>query len=114
MPYIVWSNCVQRWALAGAAFNDHEQKADGERRREDGVLAQKIALLFLEGRRTYGWRRIQKGLLREGIDCGKKRIIRLMRDQELEVIQKRAFRPKTTQSSHDQPIAPNRSPGSFQ
>src|ERR1700724_1875772 len=31
-----------------------------------------------------------------------------MRDQELEVIQKRAFRPKTTQSCHDQPIAPNR------
>jgi len=31
-----------------------------------------------------------------------------MRDQELEGIQKRAFRPKTTQSRHDQPIAPNR------
>src|SRR3982074_1966505 len=31
-----------------------------------------------------------------------------MRDQELEAIHKRAFRPKTTQSCHDQPIAPNR------
>src|SRR3984893_9598572 len=44
----------------------------------------------------------------KGLQCGKKRIIRLMRDQELEVIQKRAFRPKTTQSCHDQPVAPNR------
>ena len=60
------------------------------------------------GRCTYGWRRLQKGLLRESIACGKKRILRLMRDQELEVIQKRAFRPKTTQNRHDQPIAPNR------
>jgi transposase InsO family protein len=43
-------------------------------------------------------------------DCvWKKRIVRLMRDQEREVIQKRAFRPKTTQSRHDQSMAPNRS-----
>ena len=98
------------WALgvSRSGFYDHEQKPDGERRREDGVLRQKISLLFVAGRCTYGWRRIQKGLLREGIACGKKRIVRLMRDQELEVIQKRAFRPKTTQSRHDQPIAPNR------
>ncbi len=98
------------WALgvSRSGLYDHEQKPDGERRREDDILAQKISLLFLTGRCTYGWRRIQKGLLREGIACGKKRILRLMRDQELEVIQKRAFRPKTTQSRHDQPIAPNR------
>ena len=94
--------------VSRSGFYDHEQKPDCERRREDGVLAQKISLLFLEGRRTYGSRRIQKGLLREGIQCGKKRIVRLMRDQKLEVIQRRAFRPKTTQSCHDQPIAPNR------
>ena len=95
------------WALgvSRSGFYDHEQKPDCERRREDGVLRQRISLLFAAGRCTYGWRRIQKGLLREGIACGKKRIVRLMRDQELEVIQKRAFRPKTTLKSecfHDQ------------
>jgi len=94
--------------VSRSGFYDHEQKPDCERRREDGVLRQRISLLFAAGRCTYGWRRIQKGLLREGIACG---IVRLMRDQELEVIQKRAFRPKTTQSRHDQPIAPNRLKG---
>src|ERR1700738_5445827 len=105
--YSVFKLC---WALgvSRSGFYDHEQKPDGERRREDGVLRQKISLLFVAGRCTYGWRRIQKGLLREGIACGKKRIVRLMRDQKLEVIQKRAFRPKTTQRRPDQPIAPNR------
>jgi hypothetical protein len=96
------------WALgvSRSGLYDYAQKPDGERRSEDDILAQKISLLFLEGRCTYDWRQIQKCLLREGIACGKKRILRLMRDQELEVIQKRAFRPKTTQSRHDQPIAP--------
>ena len=72
------------WALgvSRSGLSDHEQKPDGERRREDDILAQKISLLFLTGRCTYGWRRIQKGFLREGIACGKKRIVRLMRDQE--------------------------------
>jgi putative transposase len=31
-----------------------------------------------------------------------------MEAQELKALQKRRFRPKTTQSRHDQPIAPNR------
>ena len=63
-PYSVLELC---WALgvSRSGFYDHEQKPDCERRREDGVLAQKISVLFLEGRCTYGWRRIQKGLLRE-------------------------------------------------
>src|ERR1700676_2680931 len=108
MPDTAWLNCVWRLGSAGAASMITNKNPVCERRREDDVLAQKISLLFLEGRCTYGWRRIQKGLLRAGIACGKKRIVRLMRDQELEVIQKRAFRPKTTQSCHDQPIAPNR------
>ena len=84
--------------VSRSGFYDHEQKPVFECRREDDVLAQKISLLFLEGRCIYGWRRIQKGLLREGIACGKKRIVRLMKDQELAVIQKRAFRPKTKRS----------------
>lgn len=93
--------------VSRSGLYDHAQKPEGERRRQDEILAQKISLLFLTGRCTYGWRRIQKGLLREGIGCGKRRILRLMKGQELEVIQKRAFRPRTTQSRHDQPVAPN-------
>jgi hypothetical protein len=43
------------WALgvSRSGFYDHEQKPDCERRREDGLLAQKISVLFLEGRCTY-------------------------------------------------------------
>src|SRR5512140_2986428 len=84
------------WALgvSRSGLYDHEQKPDRERRREDDILAQKISLLFLEGRCTYGWRRIQKGLLREGIACGKKRILRLMRDQDSKSFRSVRFDPK--------------------
>ena len=44
------------WALgvSRSGFYDHEQKPACERRREDEVLAQKISLLFLQERCTYG------------------------------------------------------------
>jgi putative transposase len=63
---------------------------------------------FLESRQTYGSRRIQQKLRRQGLYCGKNRICRLMEAQALKPLQKRRFRPKTTQSSHREPIAPNR------
>ena len=66
--YSVFELC-SALGVSRSGFYDHEQKPDGERRREDGVLAQKISVLFLEGRRTCGSRRIQKGLLRKGIQC---------------------------------------------
>lgn len=43
----------------------------------------------------------------QGHRCGKNRIARLMREQRLRPKQKRRFRPKTTDSQHDQPIARN-------
>jgi transposase InsO family protein len=49
-------------------------------------------------------------LRRQGIQCGKNRICRLMEEQGLKPVQKRRFRPQTTQSRHAEPIAPNRLP----
>ena len=70
-------------------------------------LAEQIAVVFLESRNTYGCRRIQQMLRRQGIQCGKNRICRLMEDQGLRAVQKRRFRPQTTHSRHAEPIAPN-------
>jgi putative transposase len=46
-------------------------------------------------------------LRRRGWHCGKNRIARLMRSRALRARQKRRFRPKTTQSEHKLPLAPN-------
>ena len=47
-------------------------------------------------------------LHRQGIQCGKNRICRLMKKQGLKPVQKRRFRPQTTQSRQAEPIAPHR------
>ena len=86
----------------------HRHKAQGARRQQDAQLAEQIGVLFLQGRGTYGCRRIRHGLRRQQIHCGTNRVCRLMRQQGLHARQKRRFRPRTTQSRHHEPIAPNR------
>ena len=94
--------------VSRSGLYDHSQKHQGQRRQQDEQLGEQIALIFLESRQTYGSRRIQQMLRRQGLYCGKNRICRLMEAQALKPLQKRRFRPKTTQSSHAEPIAPNR------
>jgi transposase InsO family protein len=90
--------------VSRSGLYDHQSR----RRQQDALLAEQISLIFLESRQTYGCRRIQQMLRRQGIQCGKNRICRLMDTQGLKPVQKRRFGPQTTQSRHAQPIAPNR------
>jgi putative transposase len=94
--------------VSRSGLYDHSQKHQADRRQEDAALAEQISVIFLQSRNTYGCRGIQQMLRRQKIQCGKNRIRRLMDEQGLQAVQKRRFRPQTTQSRHHQPIAPNR------
>ena len=63
--------------------------------------------IFKESRKTCGSPRLHASLRQAGERCGKNRIARLMRENAMKVWQKRRFVPRTTQSDHDHPIAPN-------
>jgi transposase InsO family protein len=67
----------------------------------------RIKPIFTQSRRTYGSPRVTAALRRDGERCGKNRVARLMRENQLKARQKRRFVPHTTQSNHDLPIAPN-------
>jgi putative transposase len=67
---------------------------------EEMELRAKIQELFLQHRSKYGYRRICKELRREGMLVNAKRVLRLMREDNLLAVQARAFVP-TTDSNHD-------------
>ena len=97
-------------ALGVSRSGLYAQRAKAQRPRclQDKELAKEIELFFSQSRCTYGARRLQQMLARKAIRCGRNRLVRLMRELGLQAVQKRRFRPKTTQSSHHEPIAPNR------
>ena len=66
-----------------------------------------IDRIFAAGRRVYGSPRVHAELRREGRRHGRRRVERLMREMGLCVRQGRRRVPRTTNSRHDLPIAPN-------
>ena len=80
----------------------------GPRAAENEVLAREIHKIHLQSRATYGSPRVQKELLKTGRCHGRNRIARLMRQESLYGRQKGRHRVQTTDSNHDEPIAPNR------
>lgn len=79
-----------------------------ERERTDLSLAVEIEAIHTRHKGRYGAPRIENELRNKGHCHGRKRIARLMKEQGLEGRCARRFVPRTTDSSHDEPIAPNR------
>lgn len=74
--------------------------------REDADLRDRIQRLALQ-RRFEGYRRITRRLREEGTVVNAKRVLRLMREDNLLSLRRHPFAPPTTQSRHPYPIVPN-------
>jgi putative transposase len=83
----------RQWA-AGASAEEESELRD---------LVQHLALAH----RFYGYRRITELVRREGWPANRKRIARIMREDNLLALRKPAFRPATTDSRHAWRIWPN-------
>jgi putative transposase len=74
--------------------------------REDAHLTQKIRQVFGDHQGRYGSPRVLRELRDEGITCSRKRVARLMRQEELSARRKR-HRVVTTKRDMTHPVAPN-------
>jgi len=70
-------------------------------------LAVEIKVVFEAKRGRYGSPRITEELRRQGHKCNHKRVERLMRQAQLKGRTCRRKKVRTTNSDHDEPIAPN-------
>lgn len=79
----------------------------GKRKMADMILSMHIKDIFKQSRDTYGSYRIHAELLDEGVRCGRERVARLARENNLEPKAVRRFKVMTTDSKHKLPVAPN-------
>jgi putative transposase len=77
----------------------------GQRRAE---LAEKIGKLYQEHRRVYGSPRMCRALQAQGEKVCENTVADIMRERRIRAKSKKKFVPKTTDSNHEQPIAPNK------
>ena len=77
------------------------------RAEAEAELRGHISRIFAARRRVYGSPRVHAELRREGRRHSRRRVERLMREMGLSGRQGRRRTPRTTDSRHDLPVAPN-------
>jgi putative transposase len=100
----------QELEVSASGYYDWQSRriCPGPRAVEDQALVQEIQRIHVRSRRTYGAPGIEKELRKQGRSHGRNRIARLMKQEDLCGRQKARYRVQTTDSNHDQPIAPSR------
>ncbi len=97
-------------AVSPSGYYDwlRRRAAPGRRACENQALTADIRAIHERSRQTYGSPRVVGELRKAGKHHGRNRVARLMQAAGLCGRQRRRYRVATTDSHHDQPIAPNR------
>lgn len=96
--------------VSTSGYHEHRRRAlgrphPGGRIGNDALLVH-IRAVHAESRGEYGWPRVWKQLLAQGIRVGKERVRKLMKQHGIRARGKRKFKA-TTDSNHSLPVAPN-------
>jgi transposase InsO family protein len=105
----ILSLCENLEVSSSGYYGWRERRATpGPRAQETATLAIDIQAIHAESRQTYGSPRIVMELRKQGKQHGRNRVARLMNEEGLCGRQKGRYRVQTTDSNHNEPIAPNR------
>jgi transposase InsO family protein len=83
----------------------NREPSDRARRQEE--LAAKIQAVHEENLRVYGSPRVHQVLKSQGESVCENTVAKLMKERQIRAKTKKKFVPRTTDSSHDQPLAKN-------
>lgn len=89
------------------AWLARQERGPNPRQRRTEELLGEIRHLHHANKGNYGSPRITQALRKKGHCCGRNRVARLMRQEGLCGKQSKRFRPRTTDSNHSNPVAPN-------
>jgi putative transposase len=93
-------------AVSASGYYSSQGRPVSPRGRRDKDLSERVAAVHLASKRRYGSPRVHAELQAAGQRVGRKRVARLMRENDLVARTRRRFRT-TTESNHSFPIAPN-------
>ena len=106
--YSIRSLCLNLDVSPSGYYDWHRRRrCPGPRAAQELTLSHQIQAIHVQSRRTYGSPRILMELRKQGHRHGRNRIARLMQQQGLYGRQQARYRVLTTDSNHNEPIAPN-------
>lgn len=100
---VVW--CCYILQVSKSGYYAWLKRPASVRKTEDERIWQKIKNHWEKSRKTYGRLRIANKLKEDGEKIGKNRVARIMKKNNIQGIGKKKFKPITTTSNHDLPVA---------
>lgn len=101
------------FGVSRSGYYRWQESPPSVRQREDDELADRIVRAHAKSRRIYGAPRIVQELNAEGIKTSKRRCARIMCEHGVQGRKKHRQRPRTTDSRHAHPPAPNLMPAAI-
>jgi putative transposase len=93
--------------VSPSGFYAWRSRPESARAASDRHLLAKVRRLEAQHHGRYGSPRMHAALRTEGHSCSRGRVERLMRRHDIRALAGRRFRPRTTDSRHALPVAPN-------
>lgn len=94
--------------VSPAGYYDWRGRPPSDRQRWREQLAERVERIHADSRGNYGSPRVFKQLKAEGEKVASKTVAAIMREAGLRGKSRCKRKPRTTDSAHDQPVAPNR------
>lgn len=89
----------QVFKISRSSYYDWLKRPESKRKKDDKKLLKEIKRIHKESHQTYGFRRVKAQLDRDKIKCGKNRVRRIMRQNNIYCKSKRKYKA-TTNSNH--------------
>ena len=93
--------------VSRSGFFAWSRRPPSQRQRRQEELLRKIKQVHQENRELYGSPRVHRALLIDGQSVSRNTVAKLMRQEKIRARTKRRFVPRTTDSTHQQPVARN-------
>jgi putative transposase len=94
-------------SLAGVSRAGYYRHWAASAPRQEETTVRDMVQRVVLAKRHYGYRRVAVELRRAGVSVNHKRVLRLMREDNLLCLRRRAFVPTTTDSNHGWRVVPN-------
>jgi putative transposase len=95
------------FSVSRTGYYKYINRKESDRRKQNGQLLEKIRFIYKQNRRAYGSPRIHAALKKQGAFCSRKRVAKLMKENNIRSTMSKKWRSRSNKLAHLAKVSPN-------